>query len=329
MMTADPCGDNLTQTCEPLRFEDAPPGDFVELRLVYETPELVIVARVRTCGFAAVVESMILRPEWDSFCAGLKQLEKNRQGSATLEAISPGELELEVRSTNRAGQMAIGGLIGTDLSGSRVRMTFSPIPFDPSSLPQLVRVAQSWNATLTPPKARWSAPTKCGEWRGLSEEEKWSWLQGVRDAYFAKAKRNAPPRIPGRTVTLEGDLIEDVASFYCALGEAVNGPGGYFGAHTIALYDALHGGFGLDAPCTIRWRDSHASQLVLDSAALVRELKRNETIAELILGDMAEPANATTLALLAQAEAGTRTIFDELVGLIRSASQGEIHLILE
>lgn len=41
-----------------------------------------------------------------------------------------------------------------------------------------------------------------------------------------------------------------------ALGEAVNGPGGYFGGCLAALDDCLRGTFGYTAPATLLWRDA-------------------------------------------------------------------------
>jgi RNAse (barnase) inhibitor barstar len=45
-----------------------------------------------------------------------------------------------------------------------------------------------------------------------------------------------------------------VDSFYCAIGEAVNGPGGYFGWNLDALKDCLRGGWGAAPPFTLEWQ---------------------------------------------------------------------------
>ncbi|MFD0068387.1 barstar family protein [Streptomyces sp. NPDC056690] len=47
--------------------------------------------------------------------------------------------------------------------------------------------------------------------------------------------------------------IVDEDSFYCAIGEAINGPGGYFGWNLDALDDCLRGGWGATAPFTLHW----------------------------------------------------------------------------
>lgn len=53
-----------------------------------------------------------------------------------------------------------------------------------------------------------------------------------------------------------GRHIVDEDSFYCAIGEAVNGPGGYFGWNLAALDDCLFGGWGATAPFTLHWEYS-------------------------------------------------------------------------
>ncbi|MFE0011011.1 hypothetical protein ACFVZX_31465, partial [Streptomyces erythrochromogenes] len=53
---------------------------------------------------------------------------------------------------------------------------------------------------------------------------------------------------------------------YLALGEAVNGPGGYLGANLHALADCLGGGFGCSGPETLLWRDSAVAREHLSHA---------------------------------------------------------------
>ena len=55
---------------------------------------------------------------------------------------------------------------------------------------------------------------------------------------------------------LHGAGITDRASCYAVLGEAVNGPGGYYGSNLDALADCLRGGFGTEPPFTLVWHDS-------------------------------------------------------------------------
>lgn len=59
----------------------------------------------------------------------------------------------------------------------------------------------------------------------------------------------------------------DEDSFYCALGEAVNGPGGCFGWNLDALADCLRGGWGARPPFTLYWRQPHNARPALASVS--------------------------------------------------------------
>lgn len=119
-----------------------------------------------------------------------------------------------------------------------------------------------------PEKAMWERwrselPAGTGLWAGHPADGRAAWLRMVA-AHEAFHRRRVPEVGPGQVVTLEGGDITDVPSFYCALGEAVNGPLGYFGNNLDALVDCLHGGFGADGPFTLVWRDSVVAQEHLD-----------------------------------------------------------------
>jgi RNAse (barnase) inhibitor barstar len=58
------------------------------------------------------------------------------------------------------------------------------------------------------------------------------------------------------TDNLDGLNVTDLAGFYCAIGEAVNGPGGYFGWNPDALHDCLRGGWGAAQPFRLIWHDA-------------------------------------------------------------------------
>lgn len=63
-----------------------------------------------------------------------------------------------------------------------------------------------------------------------------------------RERRSGPPA--------DGRFATDHAGLYLALGEAVNGPGGYFGAGPDSLADCLRGGFGATVPFTVVWRSA-------------------------------------------------------------------------
>ncbi|MEV7345559.1 barstar family protein [Streptomyces sp. NPDC093544] len=72
-----------------------------------------------------------------------------------------------------------------------------------------------------------------------------------------------PARPPGTTCHLDGRHITDARGFFCALGEAVNGPGGYFGWGLDALNDCLRGRWGAATPFTLVWHDADVARTCL------------------------------------------------------------------
>ncbi|AJC53338.1 hypothetical protein GZL_00734 [Streptomyces sp. 769] len=96
-----------------------------------------------------------------------------------------------------------------------------------------------------------------GMWHPLEPEHRHAWLS-VALWSWAYQRRGKPDEPAGRTFTLDGRQIVDEDSFYCALGEAINGPGGYFGWNLSALDDCLRGGWGAAPPFTVDWQ--HAAE---------------------------------------------------------------------
>ncbi|MCR6490585.1 barstar family protein [Amycolatopsis sp. OK19-0408] len=80
-------------------------------------------------------------------------------------------------------------------------------------------------------------------WAGHDRTE---WLRAALAHRF-----DGPDLPPGETYRLDGTHLTDLMSYYCALGEAVNGPGGYFGWNLGAVEDCLRGGFGATRPFTL------------------------------------------------------------------------------
>ncbi|WP_037908635.1 barstar family protein [Actinacidiphila yeochonensis] len=93
---------------------------------------------------------------------------------------------------------------------------------------------------------------RTGLWHELVPDGTKAWLSVAlwSREYLRRGKADASA---GQVFTLDGRHIVDEDSFYCAIGEAVNGPGGYFGWNLSALNDCLAGGWGAATPFTLRW----------------------------------------------------------------------------
>lgn len=87
---------------------------------------------------------------------------------------------------------------------------------------------------------RWAAntPFEYGEWRRLPPDQHSSWLHVVQTAWF-QAGNMATRYGSGRLCLVEGSGLANIDSVYCELGEAINGPAGYFGSGLDALVDCL------------------------------------------------------------------------------------------
>ncbi|MET9677027.1 barstar family protein [Streptomyces sp. NPDC006482] len=113
---------------------------------------------------------------------------------------------------------------------------------------------------------RWIAgpPDTAGAWVGLDTRHRWVWHDLVRERV---AHHGAPGDRPaGHAYALDGRHVTDEPGLYLALGEAVNGPGGYFGGNLGALADCLGGTFGYTAPATLLWRDAATAREHLSQA---------------------------------------------------------------
>lgn len=123
-----------------------------------------------------------------------------------------------------------------------------PSPADP----ELSDVTVSLVCDELSPEAEWpwglfrsGRPTPNGMWRPLGPAARRAWLSV---ALHRRAYRPRPDDPPGKRYELDGRYIVDEDSFYCAIGEAVNGPGGYFGWNLDALDDCMRGRFGATPP---------------------------------------------------------------------------------
>lgn len=93
-----------------------------------------------------------------------------------------------------------------------------------------------------------------GMWHSLNPTGRRAWLSVALNHHHYRALPDDPP---GTRYELDGRHIVDADSFYCALGEAINGPGGYFGCNLDALVDCLRGRWGATSPFTLTWSHSN------------------------------------------------------------------------
>ncbi|MGW8885175.1 barstar family protein [Streptomyces sp. NPDC055749] len=119
------------------------------------------------------------------------------------------------------------------------------------------------------------------------------------------------------TYVIEGSEVTGLDRFWEVIGEAVNGPGGYFGRNLDAFADCLSGGMGTpdDDDFVIEWRDHARSAESLGHPETARYLRR--------AAQRAHPTSRVLIeAELAEALEGRgATLFDRLVEIIRERTR--------
>ncbi|PZG04586.1 hypothetical protein C1I95_33155 [Micromonospora craterilacus] len=120
-------------------------------------------------------------------------------------------------------------------------------------------------------------PAEKNLWAGYDRGLRHHW------AGVALARRSGEPDRPaGTTYQLDGRFVTDIEGFYCAIGEAINGPGGYFGWNLDALDDCLRGRFGARTPFRLVWHDSAVAREHLVAGYDRRRLSPAITLAYLL-----------------------------------------------
>jgi hypothetical protein len=76
-----------------------------------------------------------------------------------------------------------------------------------------------------------------GAWATLAVGEREAWLEVTR--IVSLREHRSPYPVLAERITLDGQHIADLASFFCALGEAVDGPGGFCGSTMSDLADCV------------------------------------------------------------------------------------------
>jgi hypothetical protein len=138
--------------------------DYLELTPIEQTLEGVpgfgdtsFSVRVRCGSFSGETTVYIEAGELSEFAEELRRVEEARQGAAAVESMSPGELLLEVRITDRAGHAAVIGQVGSwsfvGFDSAHWNVVGYRIPFCPTLLPQIRRefraLVEAAHATTT------------------------------------------------------------------------------------------------------------------------------------------------------------------------------------
>jgi len=128
----------------------------------------------------------------------------------------------------------------------------------------------------------------------------------------------------GAVYVIHGERVRSLDDFYREIGEAINGPGGYFGRNLDALWDCLRGGFGTpdEGGYTIRWLNAEQSRRALGYEETIRQLERRL--------QRSHPSwHAVNQAKLADAKRHEGpTVFDWIVDLLREAEEFGVTLEL-
>lgn len=105
-------------------------------------------------------------------------------------------------------------------------------------------------------------PAEPGLWVGYGSSLRHQWS----GAALAHHQSGAPDKPAGTTYNLDGRSVTDLEGFYCAIGEAINGPGGYFGWNGDALHDCMRGRWGAAWPFRLIWHDAGVARAHLAAA---------------------------------------------------------------
>lgn len=127
-------------------------------------------------------------------------------------------------------------------------------------------------------KWRSSKPNKKNEWVILSDEDRIAWVN-ITMKYFLSRKRVCDEpyeNIIGGTYYLDGSNITTFESFFCAFGEAMNGPGGYYGFDNFNIEDCLTGGFRVCSPFKLIWKNSTVALKNLTKSEWQNKIRRNK-----------------------------------------------------
>lgn len=103
-----------------------------------------------------------------------------------------------------------------------------------------------------------SKPVVINTWASLSKKQRLGWLEVVR----IHSNFNKNNTAENKHYYLDMTYVMDSISFFCALGEAMNGPGGYYGFNLDSVEDCFCGGFGAEPPFYLHFNNGNLNELI-------------------------------------------------------------------
>lgn len=166
-------------------------------------------------------------------------------------------LEVVNAQRERIGEYLVGGVIFGDSGTADARGEVPRVSFrhfgDRCEYPEAAGIWVRWAS---------GRPLRTGEWLRRPASHHQAWLHVVRNSWFATG-HGAVRYGNAEVLTLDGASTVTKAGFYCALGEAANGPGGYFGSNLDALADCLRSSPVGTRPARLLWKDFSSSEEAL------------------------------------------------------------------
>ncbi|GAA2590797.1 hypothetical protein GCM10010435_81870 [Winogradskya consettensis] len=103
---------------------------------------------------------------------------------------------------------------------------------------------------------RAGGPATPNQWAELDRSGRFLWVQAA-----AAHRIHAPDKPSGTVYTMDGRFITDYDGFFCAIGEAINGPGGWFGGDSFWLHEnAATGDGGATPGFRLIWEHSQVAR---------------------------------------------------------------------
>ncbi|GIE78502.1 hypothetical protein Aph02nite_44520 [Actinoplanes philippinensis] len=102
---------------------------------------------------------------------------------------------------------------------------------------------------------RSGGPTRPHLWAALDRGGRRRWVRAA-----ALHRSHEPDKPAGTVYHLDGRHVTDEDAFYCALGEAINGPGGWFGTDLFWVHECATGDGGATPGFRLIWHDSSVAR---------------------------------------------------------------------